>query len=303
MKRVLITGAAGFIGRHMHQLFSARGARVVGVGRGAATPLAEHHTMTLPDPAFAELVGELSPDTLIHCAGWSSVATSFSDPYTAFRADVDSCACVLNALREKAPHCKFILLSSAAVYGEPERMPISEQAPRRPMSPYGYHKTLCEDLTTEYTRFFSIDSAILRVFSAYGEGLSRQVLYDLSCKFLDPDSRRVELIGNGTETRDFIHGRDVAQAAWHAAACSPGEIINVASGVATPISALAELIQRLLGTTKEITHSGRGRSGDPQQWRANITRLLELGFSPSIELSDGVSDYLRWLMDQRNITT
>ena len=121
---------------------------------------------------------------------------------------------------------RLLLVSSAAVYGDPERLPVSEDAPLAPISPYGRHRAEAEEVALQS----GAPVVIARVFSAYGEGLRRQVLWDVAQRALVGGP--VELSGTGEETRDFVHARDVAAAISAIAQRSAfdGEIVNVATG-------------------------------------------------------------------------
>src|SRR5207248_3256916 len=127
--------------------------------------------------------------------------------------------------------------SSAAVYGQPDRLPVGETAPLRAISPYGEHRVVCETLL----RDSGLPAVVARVFSAYGEGLRRQVLWDICAKAIN--SAEVALDGTGDESRDFVHAEDVAAAVvvLIRKADFGGEPYNVATGVETRIGELARL--------------------------------------------------------------
>ena len=208
-ERVLITGAGGFLGSHIAHHFGALGHSVAAVGRFAVTAsgtgsypnLWKLGGMTLPDQALHAIIRDFRPTLLVHCAGTASVADSMQQPYQDFCKTVQVCAFTLEAVRSCAPDCRFVLLSSASVYGNPESLPIPETAPLRPVSPYGYHKMLCETLAEEYATLHGMKVAVLRIFSAYGERLRRQVIHDICLKFADPATAGVEVFGTGHESR------------------------------------------------------------------------------------------------------
>ena len=176
------------------------------------------------------------------------------------------------------------------MYGDPELLPIAEDAPLAPVSPYGRHRVESEQLAAES----GVPLAIARVFSAYGEGLRRQVLWDVARRALAGGP--VELSGTGEETRDFVHARDVAAAVSAIAQRSAfqGEIVNVATGAETTIADLARLT-RTSSAAREVRFTGVGRPGDPARWRADIGRLRSLGFEPSVAIEDGAPAYARWV--------
>jgi UDP-glucose 4-epimerase len=194
------------------------------------------------------------------------------------------------------PNCHFILLSSAAVYGNPKILPVTEDTPLKPISPYGYHKIICEQLVEEYHLLHGIPSAVIRIFSAYGGGLRKQVVYDLLQKFADPNNTEVEILGTGEETRDFIHALDVAKIVELIADKEACGTFNAASGHETSMRELADLISSCFTSSKKITYNGIRRQGDPVNWRANISRLSSIGFKPSLSLKEGIADSHKWYM-------
>ncbi|BBB91643.1 MAG TPA: NAD-dependent epimerase/dehydratase family protein [Methylomusa anaerophila] len=307
-KRVLVTGAGGFLGRYICRYFLRQGWTVAGAGRGKSLDLggreremAAYWSTTLPDPRFAGLVADFRPDVLVHCAGAASVVGSVASPYEDFGASAGICAFTLETLRQQAPACQFILLSSASIYGNPSSLPVAETAPRRPLSPYGYHKAICELLVEEYAAVYGLPAAVLRIFSAYGEGLRRQVVFDLCRKFSQPGSRSVTLYGTGRETRDFIHGEDVAAAVGCIVAAGAGGVYNIASGCQTAIGDLAAMVREYLGSDKAIGYTGAVRRGEPLCWQADTARARSMGFTPAVGLADGVRRYCDWFRRQEQL--
>lgn len=303
MRRVLVTGAGGFIGSHVCAALAEAGFTVGAVGRfdtrsGRGAYWQRAHTiagLTLPDPAFARLVGKFKPEALIHCAAPASVPDSVAEPYSDFSGSVDVCAFTLETLRLHAPACRFLLVSSAAVYGNPPTLPVTETCPCAPVSPYGYHKRMCELLTEEYAALHGIGGAVFRIFSAYGPGLLRQVVHDLFRHFLTPSDQPVQLVGSGEESRDFIHVHDICRALVLALRDNAQGVFNLASGVETTIGDLAEMVRGISGSARPILFSNQARRGDPKCWRADIGKLTALGFKTQTSLEQGLRDYRQWL--------
>lgn len=301
-RNILVTGAGGFIGSHICRYFGEQGHLIAAVGRFSSPfpainsypNLWKLYGIILPDPNFKSVVKEFKPDILIHCAGTASVANSVVQPYNDFQRTVEVSAFTLEVIRKEAPNCRYILLSSAAVYGNPNNLPIIESAPCKPVSPYGYHKMICEMLVEEYSTLYGIPVNILRLFSAYGENLKRQVIYDLCKKFSDTKSEVVEVYGTGDETRDFIHVMDVAKAIEIIINSNSIGIFNIASGRQTKISSLVDILSERYGQSKKIVYTGDSRTGDPLHWQADILKLTNLGFSPSISLENGIKGYCQW---------
>ncbi len=299
MSTILITGAAGFLGRHIAREFAQAGCKVVGVDVVAAEnsglgPSVAYARLTLPTPAFGELLQRVQPDALIHCAGRASVANSLTDPGADFRDGTALTFEVLDALRRTVPGCRFILLSSAAVYGNPATLPVTEEHVCAPLSPYGYHKRQSELVCEEFARIFSMPTTAVRIFSAYGPGLRRQVVWDICRQALTEAELRLR--GTGGESRDFIHAADVARALRQIVETAPctGEIYNLASGVETTIAELADRILRQLGRAIPVRFDGAQTPGDPLHWRADIARACSLGFQPRVTLEKGLESFAAW---------
>jgi UDP-glucose 4-epimerase len=296
---VLIIGVSGFLGGYIAEEFLRQNYAVSGVdASGTMHPLRadliRHDHLSIPSDAFDNLLKELQPTVVINGAGSSSVARSISNPSLDYQANTALVFELLEAIRLHAPGCSFITLSSAAVYGNPTRLPIKENQNLRPLSPYGFHKLQAEILCQEYSSIHGIHTASARIFSAYGRGLRRQVIWDIARKCAIYGT--VELMGTGEETRDFLHARDVAMAIRLLAERSEfkGEAYNIASGTEVSIRDLASLLIQTFGGQEPATFNGRQDPGTPKNWRADIRKLTSLGFSPSISLEEGVRDVHDW---------
>lgn len=285
----LVTGAAGFIGRHVCLELEAEGWRVARAGR----PEVE-----IPSAEFDSLLERSGPDIVIHCAGPASVPLSLSNPLGDLEGSALVLANVLASMAGTSSPPRLVLVSSAAVYGDPAERPVAESAPLVPVSPYGFHREICELLVDEFRQIFSVRGTVLRIFSAYGEGLRKQLLWDI-CRMVVRDGS-VVLAGTGAETRDFLHVNDVARAVTLVASSGDtvDETYNVASGVETSIAEVAEWIVDELGTDVPIGFSGTRRPGDPSRWRADVSKIEALGFRPAVEIEAGARAYARWARAQ-----
>ncbi len=298
MKTVLITGVAGFLGRYVARHFVREGCRVIGLDDVPPENVQLHgvayHRMQLPSSVLAEVLRAAAPDVCVHCAGRASVGLSMTDPAADFRGNAALTFELLDALRQHAPRCRFLLLSSAAVYGNPATLPVAEDQPVAPLSPYGYHKRQAELLCEEFSRIYALPTASARIFSAYGPGLRRQVVWDVCEKVLT--TGRLALHGTGGESRDFIHAADIARGLDVIAEKAPceGEIYNLASGRAVTIADLAAMLLSALGSKVAPDFNGAATPGDPLHWQADIAKLATLGFAPSIALELGVRGVATW---------
>jgi len=285
-----VTGAGGFLGSAIAGTLQQCGYSILGLGRGAPIGAPFRFVrMELPAAEFDDALSDWQPDVLVHAVGSASVADSMARPFEDFQASVHVYSFVLDSLRRLAPQCRVLFLSSAAVYGNPAALPIRESAPAQPVSAYGVHKQMCEELGTAYSRLFGVQTCSLRIFSAYGEGLRRQVVFDVVQKLQSQDE--VDLYGTGDESRDFIYVGDVVRAVE----CVIGSgdyasgVYNLASGVETRIADLAADILRLVNGRGRVRFNGVRRAGDPVRWQADMGRLEALGFAAKWDLRQGLT--------------
>ncbi len=301
MANLLVTGIAGFIGRHIACFFSRQGYDIIGID--TVSPLdaslsrlsiKNYFQLQLPDAGISEILKHYEIESCIHCAGRASIIGSVMDPAPDFYNGVPTTFEILDALRLHQPKCSFAFLSSAAVYGNPGTLPISEKALVNPISPYGFHKLQCELLCKEFSQVYGLRTTSLRVFSAYGPGLRRQVVWDIVQKALTNPTLRLQ--GTGNESRDFIHAEDISGAVMAIVknGLFEGEVYNVATGREVTIAELAEIILTSLGIRKRIEFDGIVPVGVPQNWQADISKLQRLGFSPTILLEQGIKDFVDW---------
>jgi UDP-glucose 4-epimerase len=299
-KTVLITGVTGFIGRSVARCFAEEGWLVVGIGtkppeNSPLANLAAYYSFKLPDLLLREVLVSHKPDVCIHCAGRSSVVLSVTDPVQDYYTNSVLTFEVLNALRLYRPECRFVFLSSAAVYGNPVSLPIQEAVHLpSPLSPYGFHKLQSEQLCLEFSKVYGISTTAVRIFSAYGSGLRRQVLWDICHKAIN--GQVLSLQGTGRESRDFIHVSDVARALMVVVNVAPmlGEVYNLAAGREVTVADLAGLVLNCLGSSSSLVFDGSIPVGTPANWRADVSKISKLGFAPRVSLEDGVEAFVDW---------
>jgi UDP-glucose 4-epimerase len=205
-------------------------------------------------------------------------------------------------LRRESPSTKVIAVSSAAVYGAGHVAAISETAELRPHSPYGYHKLMMEMICRSYGASFGLQSAVARLFSVYGRGLKKQLLWDL-CTKLATATRAVELDGSGDELRDWTDVRDVTKALaelprW---AASSVPTLNIATGIGTRVRDIAEGIIASWSAVDqvELRFSGKARPGDPFSLLADSSQANSKGMACLTTVADGLADYVAWFRSLR----
>ena len=273
--KALITGANGFVGSALLRAAPAAGIEAV--------PLTRRDCDYSPR-AIAARVDAAGADYLFHGAGSASVAASMQDPRADYGSSVDLFERVLEGVRLSSRRPRVLFPSSAAVYGNAQRQPISESEPLAPISAYGAHKEICERQAAEYAAFFGVRVLSLRIFSLAGAAQRRLLVWELYRQYRD--APEVVLAGTGEEERDYLHVDDCAALAWRCAAVvkEPFLALNMASGRSLRVAELARRMGEMLGSGKPLRCLGQARPGDPVRWRADVARLR--GYASGLEALD-----------------
>lgn len=310
MASAWITGAHGFIGRYLARGLQAGGYQVAGIGHGA-WPEAEAArwgiSFWLNGEISASNLGQMRhalglPDVVFHLAGGSSVGSAIANPHEDFTRTVVSTAELLEWLRQHSPATRLVAVSSAAVYGSAHSGPISEDAPVSPFSPYGTHKLMMEELCRSYAINFGQQVILPRLFSVYGPGLKKQLLWDLCGKIAAVG--KIELGGTGDELRDWIDVRDVVQGLEQMGklASVQAPVINLASGTATAVREIAAMVAAQWDSvgvpSRRVTFSGRSRPGDPFSLVADVSQMRACGIDIHIPVAHGLTEYVGWYRAQ-----
>ncbi len=292
--KILIVGSKGFIGSHCVDYFSKKH-EVWECDVIMDYTSSRYIPIDSVDSDFQEIFQQHKFDVCINCSGAASVPFSLEKPFNDFKLNTLNVFKLLEAIRLNAPECKFITMSSAAVYGNPEALPIVETQKRMPVSPYGFHKVMAEMICEEYYRFWGIKTCCLRIFSAYGPRLKKQLFWDMYNKVTT--QKNLVLWGTGKESRDFIYINDLVRII--ALVIEKGEfngkVYNAANGEQRRIVEVADVFVRILGTQTTITFNNEVRKGDPLNWEADITSIKELGYKNSYTLEQGIEDYVKWI--------
>lgn len=298
--KVLVTGAAGFIGNKVALYFLSKGDTVIGWDRQHSNEGFQINGIDLLDDKL--MMDELSiikPDTVIHCAGLADVAKSVIDPFVDYEGNVTITHNLLFAIHKSGlEKSRFVFLSSAGVYGNPNSLPITENMTLRPLSPYAVHKVMCEELCKYFANNYGMNIKVARIFSAYGAGLKKQIFWDMYQK--QRKNGRLDMFGTGFESRDYIHVNDVAQALYLLATTnSPDVVYNVANGEETQIREAVELFANAASISRDcILFNGTVREGDPLNWRADISKIKALGYKKTVNMEDGLAEFYKWAETQ-----
>jgi UDP-glucose 4-epimerase len=306
--KVLVTGGAGFIGSHMVDRLVNDGYDVRIID-DLSTGRIDNIQSLLSAGKVDFVKGDIRDvslvtksvddvDDVVHFAALTSVPFSVKNPELTF--DVNLCG-TLNLIRACAQEDvgRFVFVSSCAVCGDPESLPVREEHRTDPISPYAESKLIAERYCLGFQERQLLRSVVLRFFNVYGP---RQGMNDYSgviTRFIDRVRQKEPLViyGDGSQTRDFVNVHDVVEAilASMKSGDAEGEVFNVGSGKPTSINELAKTILELAGVDLEIRYE-KPRAGDIKDSYADISKAKKfLGYEPKISLRDG----LRVLLEEK----
>jgi len=297
---MLITGARGFVGGHLLAAAREAGLRALPASRqgGEAPPC------DLLDPAAVEAcLAAVRPDLIVNAAGASSVARSWERPDETFAVNATGVLNLLEATARQAPDAHLLCISSAAVYGEPgeEAMPLGEESPLAPVSPYGSAKAEMETLCARHARSHGSKIAVVRAFNLVGpgqppfsaaSGLARQIAAAERA-----GEKSVELaLGNPGAARDTTDVRDAARAMVELSSRELTGTFNLCSGLAPTVAELAaDLLRATPLAVATRVDPALARPSDPPLLVGDPGRLREAtGFAPAIGLDRSLADLLDW---------
>ncbi len=311
--RVLVTGAAGFIGSHLCERLLGDGHEVIGIDsfsdyyeRGRKEQNLEtlrrdgRFTLEELDLVAADLSKPLrGAKVVFHLAGQPGVRPSWGGHFDRYVQDnIVATQRLLEALREVAVE-RLVFASSSSVYGDAEMFPTKETALPRPVSPYGMTKLAAEHLTFVYLRNFGIPTTSLRYFTVYGPRQRPDMAF---VRFMDAlvASHEIEIYGDGEQTREFTFVSDAVDGTVKAASADVvGQIVNLGGGSRVTVN-------RVLATLEDISRLQARRKflpaapGDPRHTGASINVARErLGWEPRVALREGLTKQWQWFQETR----
>jgi len=298
LKTILITGAKGFLGSTVCKYFKEKGYLTYGIGHGGLS-VEESQEIGLDywkkDNISVSAILEFNQqfDVIVHCGGSGSVGFSIEQPYDDFKKTVDGTLEVLEYMRLYNPKAHLIYPSSPAVQGECEDKPIKEDYIGKPASPYGYHKKIAEDLCQSYSSKYNLQVSVVRLFSVYGVGLKKQLLWDAYQKIKNAN-KEVVFWGTGEETRDFIHVSDVIQIIDNLLEKSEKFIIlNGGTGIKHTIKDVVEMIRDLVNKKIDIRFNQKVNIGNPIYYWADIYKLEQYKCKINITFEEGLKNFIQ----------
>lgn len=316
--RVLVTGGAGFIGSHLVDKLIEEN-HVVKVVDNLSSGSIENIKHHLAKGSMLFIHGDLkNKDTALraveeveavfHLAANPEVRVSTTNPEVHFNENIVATFNLLEAMRLRDVD-ELIFASSSSVYGEPGKIPVSEDAPVQPVSVYGASKAACESLIHAYSKLYGLNSVVLRYANIVGPRLRHGVLYDLIVK-LSKNREILEVLGDGTQIRSYLHVKDAVEATlltWKAS--SKGfNVYNVGNRDWITVRDIVENLIEIAGLKnatrivyKPVLH-GVGWLGDVKKIALDISKLLQLGWSPSMNSREAVAETIRSLIKELKLT-
>ena len=322
-RRVVVTGAAGFIGSHLVERLLADGCEVVGVDSfedyyprpykeanlaGART--SDRFTL-VTDNLLALASGEgaagdesrlaallAGADCVVHLAAQAGVRASWGRSFRIYTENnVLATQLVLEACREVAVP-KLVYASSSSVYGDADQLPMREDANCRPVSPYGVTKLAGEQLCRLYYRNYGVPTVSLRFFTVYGPRQRPDMAFHIFLRAL-LEGRPLEVYGEGNQTRDFTFVSDIVDGIMLAMKGRDGAVYNLGGGSRVTLLQAISTLESASGC-KAIVHGEAVQAGDVKHTWADLTLATdELGYAPRVTLDEGLRREAEWLRELR----
>ncbi len=311
--RILVTGAAGFIGSHVTDALLADGHEVIGLddlSRGKLENLADargsekfsFEQFDITDPGLTELVGRLRPEVICHLAAQIDVRISVSDPQRDVRLNVAGTVNLLEASRAAGVRKVVFTSSGGSIYGTPTELPVDETAPIRPESQYAAGKAAGELYLNVYSALYGIGWTSLALANVYGPRQDPHgeagVVAIFGTRLLS--GQPTKIFGDGTSTRDYVHVADVADAFRRAVEPGAGDGLrfNIGTGRQTDVRTLHTLIARTAGGADE-PEMAEPRPGELQAIALDAGLAgRKLGWTVQWQIEDGLAQTVDWLRKQ-----
>lgn len=307
--KALVTGGAGFIGSTLVDRLLAEGHAVDVVddlSTGSLSNLAEaratqgyelsFHRLDIRDPAVIELVAHRRPEVVFHLAAQADVRVSVERP--AFDAEVNLIGTlnVLEGARAAGTRKVVFAASGGTLYGEPEKLPVPESHPQRPLSPYGVSKKAACDYLAAYRALHGIEFTALALANIYGPRQDPHgeagVVAIFAGRLLSGEP--CTIFGDGNQTRDFVYVDDVVDAFARAASKGSGLLMNIGTGAETSVNLLYETMAASAGVSTPAVYAP-ARPGELARSSLDPSRAgIHLGWKPWTTLPEGTAEVLRW---------
>lgn len=316
MKKILITGADGFIGSHLTELLLAEGYQVRALSQynsfnnwGWLDDIPNHKNLEvvagdIRDPFFCEEISK-NIDTIFHLAALIAIPYSYVAPQSYIETNVNGTLNICNAARKQ--NVKRILVTSTSeVYGTAQYVPIDENHPKQPQSPYSASKIGADAMAMSFYYSFQLPVTIVRPFNTYGPRQSARAVIPTIITQIASGIKEIKL-GDVSTTRDFNYVKDTCMGFLKLANCSNsiGESVNIGSNYEISIEDTMNLIKKLMNSDVNfVSDNQRIRPTNSEVFRlwCNNEKLHKLtGFKPSYSIEEGLSKTIEWFLKTENL--
>jgi UDP-glucose 4-epimerase len=314
MNNIIVTGGAGFIGSHCVDLLIKRGHHVLilddlSFGKEEnLNPKADFIKMNISDfETTEEIIADSNPSHIFHFAAdatTKSTSMGWKNPLVNYKINMVGTLNVLESIRKRKLSTHLIYASTAAVYGEPDYVPIDEKHVTSPLSPYGVSKLAGEKYCYAYFKEYAVKTTIVRIFNTYGPRQPRYVMFDQMKKMLTSRDGTFHVLGTGEQLRDYAYVSDSVDAFYRVMTQpekSIGQVFNVAGGNKFSIKDLIVEIKSVLRREAlEEVFTGESWKGDLEKLWADTSKIREvLGWEPKVRLREGLELLADWIKENR----
>jgi UDP-glucose 4-epimerase len=287
-EHVLVTGASGFVGGAVVRALRKGGARVTTIDQSAfAVPDVTSLVGDLTDPRVRDAAVTEGLTGIIHLAAVTSVLRSVEDPVGVYEANVGATSSLLELARARGVG-RFLLSSTNAVVGDVGSTKIREDTPLRPLTPYGATKAACEMLMSAYAGSYGMTTTALRLTNVYGPGMRHKDSLVARLMKAARSGATVEIYGDGTQVRDFVHVDDVVRGlllAWERRWVGP---LIIGAGRSVTVLEVFDAARRITGQPLPATHVP-AKAGEMPAVVVDISHARGLGYEPAVPLESGIA--------------
>lgn len=308
--RILVTGGAGFIGSHLGDALLSLGKEVVvfdNLSTGSEENVASGATLARGDVSNPGQIADAArgSDLIFHLAANANGTVSVNDPRLDFETNALGTFNVLEAAVQAGAK-KFVYISSASVYGTPQRFPMGEDHPTKPFIPYGASKLAGEICCRSFFQTYGLPLVIGRPFCVYGPRENPKLALVEVSRYLrwHLNGKPIQIVGDlDRKTRDFVHVSDVVQGLLLIAQRAPaGEVFNLGSGEEVTMRELTDVIGSITGCPAVIDAIPK-ITEDTYRLVGDISKIRSLGYAPRVSLTEGVSQLAEELGEQPEMPT
>lgn len=311
MSKIIVTGAAGFIGSHLAEALLDRGEKVIGIDQfnDYYDPALKRQNISSleTNPNFQLIEGDIQSldwskllvdvDVVYHQAAQAGVRASWGESFRHYtERNINATQILLEAAKDFPQLKRFVYASSSSIYGNAETFPTPESICPQPVSPYGITKLAGEQLCVLYHQNFGVPCTSLRYFTVYGPRQRPDMAFHKFFKLILED-KAISIYGDGQQTRDFTFIED-AIAANLAAATVPsavGQVFNIGGGSRVVLTEVIDTMEKIVGSSirRNFVEAARG---DARHTSADVSKAKEiLGYQPQVSLAEGLRREWEWI--------